>query len=401
MNTLQEHEILRFNLLLAEAQMATRAGVVSGEFKRLKEELESFERDPRTGDGKIDWRAAFATKPVKATEMADLIDREIPYIIKPLIARGSLTQLQGIQKGGKSAFSLYLALCASTGAWPQPQYLVADAPLKVLYIAWEDPAIMMAKRLSLYAVGLGFDRKFLPENLTFLYGPDIFIEREDHTKALEAAIAELKPDIVFVDTLSQVHLADENSASEMKVPMRNLYKVARDSNVGLVYLHHTGKGSAEKIAQDKSRGSGAIAAAWHILIDWGVRDKGSNVNPVEVQSKYEHEWKNWAISYNPQKDEFGNAESVGWEIGSDLDFAPGKSVVDKKRARIQAVFAQFAVTGKEWVTSQEVTEVSNLGLDERSIRRHILKMCEDQEVESRYTSKREPIHYRLRVGGGK
>lgn len=352
--------------------------------------------------GPMDWRRKFNAKPMVATELADLIDAPIPYIIKPAVVRGSLTQVQGIQKGGKSAFDLYLALCASTGTWPFPQHLVADGPLKCLYIAWEDPAIMMAKRLSLYAVGLGFDRKFLPENLTFLFGPDIFVEHDDHMLAFKAAIDELKPDIVFIDTLSHVHLCDENAASEMKIPMKHLDRIARECQIGIVYLHHTSKGSSEKIAQDKSRGSGAIAAAWHVLIDWGVREKNSHVNPVEIQSKYEHEWKQLAIAYEPQKDDVGNVVGVKWTIDTPEDEKQsGVGSTERKRNRIIDTIRKLHETS-EWVTAQQIANTCNLGLDQKTVQRnHLRKMCEDGILQCKVPDHpRDPFYYKLAYSNG-
>ena len=339
--------------------------------------------------GNADWRATFKVQPVVATELAPLIDAPIPYIVKPIIVKGSLTQIQGAPKGGKSAFSLYLSLCAATDTWPNPQYLHALAgPCKVLYIAWEDPKIMMAKRLSLYAAGLGFERTFLPERLTFLFAPDLFIEQGDHVEALKAAIKELQPDIIFIDTLSHAHLCDENAASEMKIPMKNLDRVARETETGIVYLHHTAKGSGEKHTQDKGRGSGAIAAAWHVLIDWGMRDKGSNVNPVEVQSKYEHEWSNLAISYSPVKDDVGQVTAIQWSIdgaqpSSAQDDSQNKSRGERRRARILETLRKLAPQRPPmgWCSAQDIAEFANLGIDDKTIRRTLETMCEDRVVE--------------------
>lgn len=368
--------------------------------KEIIEFVSFMATDIASHDLPTDWKSIFKVEPVRAPELIDFIDAPIPYIVKPLIVEGSLTQIQGIPKGGKSAFSVYLALCLSTGTWPFPHHFAAADPVEVLYLAWEDPKIMMAKRLSLYAAGLGFDRTFLPEKLTFLFAPDLFIEQADHEKALRAAIAELKPKVIFVDTLSHIHGAEENSSSEMKIPMKALARVAKDTGIGIVYIHHTGKGSGEKLTHEKSRGSGAIAAAWHVLIDWGVRDEGSNVNPVEVQSKYESKWKKLAIAYQVEPDEFGNERAIKWQIDAQetgTKHEPGSG--DKRQDRILETF-QKALPLKEWLTAKELANLSNLGLDEKSIRRHLNAMCLREAVESRYTGPRDPLHYRLAPSKG-
>jgi len=354
--------------------------------------------------GPMDWKASMRVEPVDASNLVHLVDAPIPYILKPIIVEGSLTQIQGIPKGGKSAFSLLLSLCLASGTWPYPQYLCASEPTKVLYLAWEDPDIMMAKRLSLYAQGLGFDRKFSPAPgmLTFLFAPDLFIELGDHEAALRAAIEELKPKVIFIDTLSHVHAKDENSSSEMKIPMKALARVAKECGVGIVYLHHTGKAQKEH-AQDKSRGSGAIAAAWHVLIDWGTREKGSNINPVEIQSKYEHNWKNWNIAYELVKDEFGAEQAVRWMFNDDSGDDSREGRVDTKRARIIDTMKRLRPSFSDgWMTAQDLVEPCGLGVDSKTIKRYLQPLCEEGIVQFReaHNSKdgKTPNTYRISEG---
>ncbi len=353
------------------------------------------------GVGPIDWKAVIGTEPVDAADLVPLIDQQIPYILKPLIVEGSLTQIQGIPKGGKSAFSLYLSLCLASGIWPAPQYLAAAEPIRTLYLAWEDPDIMMAQRLSLNAVGMGHDRRFspVPGFLKFLFCPNIFIENIDHEAAFRAAVMELQPKVIFIDTLSHVHAKDENSSTEMKIPMRNLARIAKDLKVGIVYIHHTGKSQKEH-AQDKSRGSGAIAAAWHVLVDWGTREKGSNVNPVEIQSKYEHRWKNWNIAY--ESDHPDCPTWVKWNFEADAgDTKPKAPSGDRKRARLIETFKKLHETA-EWVTAVMVLNTCNLGLEIRSVQRQLKDMCVEGILESKAVSSnpKDPLHYRLAPSTG-
>lgn len=335
-----------------------------------------------------DWQKKMGCKPIKATDLQPLIDEPIPFLVDPLIARGFLTQIQGVPKGGKSAFSIYLALCATTGTWLHPSMMSASGPLKVLYIAWEDPEIMMAKRLSLYGAGIGFDRLFMPSNLTFLFAPDLFVDRVDHAQALRDAIEELQVDIVFVDTLSQIHASDENSATEMKLPMRELTAIAKQMDIGIVYIHHTAKGSGinGKTTVDKGRGSGTIGAAWHVLIDWGIREKGSNVNPVEIQTKLGHEWKYWEVEYQVQKDEFGTVQAVVWGLKpkDEAEAVEKLPSTTKKRVVIMNTLKNLSMIQDDgWVTSILVTNACSLGMENRSVKDHLKDLCALGEVISK------------------
>ena len=334
----------------------------------------------------FDWKERVGVKPVQAKDLVDLVDAQIPYICEPLIARGFLTQIQGIPKGGKSAFSIYLSMCLTTGTWPHPDHIQSSAPVKVLYLSWEDPAIMMAKRLSLYGVGLGFGRKFMPENLTFLFAPDLFINRIDHAEALKAAIKEIGADVVFIDTLSQVHSCEENDASEMKIPMRVLMGIAEQLQIGIVYLHHVSKSTNGKATVDKGRGSGSIGAAWHILIDWGVRTEGSNVNPVEIQSKLAHEWLYWNVEYSPDRlDEVDPKKVTGvrWSIKSQEQKEKQKELksTDRKRVRCLETLKGLSVVQEDgWVSAAMVTSACGLGIDQRSVKSHLQVLCESGDV---------------------
>jgi hypothetical protein len=346
--------------------------------------------------GKLDWREILNAQPVPATDLASLVGKPVPYIIKPIAVRGALTQVQGIPKGGKSAFTVFVSLCAAAGEWPQQEIMgpVNPGQLKVLYLAWEDPDLMMAQRLSLYGQGLGFTKSFLPPNLTFLFAPEIFVERGDHAEALRQAITEIKPDIVVFDTLSHVHLCDENAASEMKIPMRALDRIARETQTSVIYLHHTRKG-ADGHATEKGRGSQSIAAAWHVLVDWGLREEGSNVNPVKILSKYEHKTQNWDVRYVPvysgepvPHGQEPEVIQVKWEIerhggGAAAAAKPQKvSRADVKRTRIIGTVRELCLASLDGcTTAKDVASACGLGLDSRSIKRHLTDLCTDGALE--------------------
>ena len=342
------------------------------------------------------WREAMRCQPTPWSEIVGLVDEPVPYVIWPLAIQGALTQVQGLPKGGKSAFDVMLGVCGPTNTWPYPQHLRADKPLKILYFAWEDPKLMMSKRCSLYARGLGFEKTFYNDNLTFMFGPSLFVDEPSGETNLKSCISELQPDLVVVDTLSHVHTAEENSSSEMKIPMMALDRVAKETNCAIIYLHHTNKGSGEgKATQNKGRGSGAIAAAWHVLVDWGEREEGSNVNPITIMSKYEHEVIRWNVTYNAIKDEFGVVEKVQWIIESQdpQEQEDKKGSTATKYARLVKVSKELFHT-QGWFTATEMATKCGLGLESQSIKKYLQKMCEAGQLEFREGKAPVPHQYR-------
>ena len=71
-----------------------------------------------------------------------------------------------------------------------------------------------------------------------------------------------EPEIVFFDTLTSFHSADENKAVEMKPIFEHLLSVARQRNMAIVLVHHTRKRKlAEQkfmMTQDESIGSSVL-----------------------------------------------------------------------------------------------------------------------------------------------
>lgn len=334
----------------------------------------------------FDPKNVFGVPVISSEELKDFIDAPIPYVVEPIYIRGMLTQIQGVPKGGKSSFALYTACCAATGVWPYEKFLHSNlGPLNVLYITWEDPALMMAKRLSLYMQGIGFDKYVLPPNLKFLFAPQLFTESSDHRAKLIEAIQYYKADLVFIDTLSRSHNMEENSASEMRMPMANLEAIARDADCALCYIHHTAKSTDGKATVNKGRGSSSIAATWHVMLDWGVREEGSNVNPVKVESKLLHETLSWDIHYVPSKIE-NVVHNVQWQF-SDTKLEDSKEEIGStefKRVRILKVLKEMQQSIPDgWVNSQMVADSSNLGLDVKSIKTHLQTLCSRGEVLSK------------------
>jgi RecA-family ATPase len=69
-------------------------------------------------------------------------------------------------------------------------------------------------------------------------------------RRIESLIENLKPDILFFDSLMSFHTSDENSSKEMKPIYSYLRKLSKKNNVAIVACHHVRK---RKIAERKSR----------------------------------------------------------------------------------------------------------------------------------------------------
>jgi hypothetical protein len=223
---------------------------------------------------------------IPLSDLSHLIDQETLYTIYPICPRGALTMVQGMPKGGKSTFSLWLALCAAIGHWPSGVFRI-DRPLKVLFIEFEDRPILVVKRASRYLAGAGFDPRILPTDLHLCDSPSLWLDSAKYETALTDHIRAEKYDLVILDTLSYVHQAEsENDAADMKVLTAALKRIVAATDCSLLFLHHTGKGSKEKAISEAARGSSVIPACADVILHWGDRGE-TDVTPLSVTSKYD------------------------------------------------------------------------------------------------------------------
>jgi hypothetical protein len=260
-----------------------------------------------------DWKTITQSEVVPVSSLADLIDVDVDYLIKPILIKGCLTQLHGAPKGGKSVFALHTALSASIGEWKSGVWAYAsDRPANVLYISFEDSPLLIVKRACRYLNGMDYDGYKLPANFHLCDNPTLMMDTAQGNRLLRDKIEELKIDIVVIDTLSYVHQAeDENSSADVKPLMANLKRIVRDLKVSILYIHHSRKGQGDGQQQDsveRARGSSVISAAADVILDWGNRCE-TNVTEVRLISKYDEGYK-FNVTYDAKPDE----NSVRWTL---------------------------------------------------------------------------------------
>jgi hypothetical protein len=75
-----------------------------------------------------------------------------------------------------------------------------------------------------------------------------------------------------------------------------------------------------------------------VLIDWGIREKGSNINPVQVQSKFLHKFLSWEVDYVHDGTSDKEPTFVRWE------FKDTTEEVDSPKLRQALEAASFLAT---------------------------------------------------------
>lgn len=200
--------------------------------ERLKEELEKKYEERK----KIDFLFA-----------SDIINMEFPpdtYFIDKLLPEGAIVALAGKRSTFKSWIVYYWCKCILEGkpVWNQFE----TRPTKILIIDEENRLAMIHKRLKLV-----FGKDKIAKELAIVNFSGMKVNRDEWKVAIKELINEIKPGIIFVDSITRVHSLEENSADDVnELFTEHLRPMIKDTNITLVFLHHLRKGQYDRVSDD-------------------------------------------------------------------------------------------------------------------------------------------------------
>jgi KaiC/GvpD/RAD55 family RecA-like ATPase len=179
----------------------------------------------------------------------------VPWIVEGLVARGMVTMIHGAPGLGKSMLALALASAVVRGV---PFMNNPTSKGRVLYIDAENGEGEAHRRIR--GLGITVDSA---ANLDYreAVGVDLIPDEIE----LRNAAADSQPLMIIVDSLATLNRSDENESRDMTSTLQVLWRLAHETDAGVVVLHHDRK---DKTAM---RGSSAIEAVvqiiWHLTRD--------------------------------------------------------------------------------------------------------------------------------------
>lgn len=206
-----------------------------------------------------------------------------PWVIPGLLLRGTVTLLTGAGASGKSSVTTSLAVAGAAGA-PIGRFRPA-APFRTLIFNAEEDRDEQRRRIAAAATALGVAIDRAAEAITRA-GPaetallfEVLTDRGtvQATRAFAALcdlVAEVKPDVIALDPLVELHSADENANVALRAVVARLRTVAQVANAAVFVIHHARKGG-QAGDQDSARGASAIASAarLHVTATRMTRDE--------------------------------------------------------------------------------------------------------------------------------
>lgn len=200
---------------------------------------------------------------------------QTPWLIEDLIPVGGLVNLYGQPKAGKSFAALGMAYAIADPSqeyWLDPAFAVRRHA-KVMYLQVDTPRPAWHARLDLIVS----KHKWNPPPGTLRFAdacctPYPFnITDLRNARWLQDMISADPPDVIFVDTLREIHGSDEDSSTAMRNVISALVGVCKPA--AIVLLSHSRKGSRGKDGQehaddimDAARGSSYVAGRMDMIV---------------------------------------------------------------------------------------------------------------------------------------
>jgi hypothetical protein len=262
------------------------------------------------------------------------------WLIRGLILQCVSSLLSAASGNYKSAIALEMLLCIATGRDFHGREVMQGTSV---YVAAEG-FYTMYDRASAWAQFHGCE---LPENFYIIKVP-VNLADPGVVAAFGQSIADLKPAIVVLDTLSQNAIgANENDNAQMADFVRGMMKLGNDIGAHVMVLHHNAK------ATGTFRGAGSIAANidTHISMDRPENDTDNTVF-VRCEKQRGKPFEAFALRGSeielPYADEYGDPitslvfEECGAEVTAKKEKHASTQRAEKTRDALMEVFDQLA-----------------------------------------------------------
>jgi hypothetical protein len=227
------------------------------------------------------------------------------WLVRGIVLRAAPNIIGGTPKSKKTMLAIHLAISIAAGL---PTWL-GRFPIKqgrVLILAHEDSKRETQRRIWRLARGLGFDPRNLDATLRIADRSDPFhFDIDAEMARMVATIEAWRPAVIFMDSLSRMHMGDENSVREMNAVTSAWLTLAARYDLAIVTIHHLTKVTESKSLIMQLRGSGDIGAAVRHAVGCAKNEKDPDRVRVWTDGNSQYQPEPFDVVVADDTNEFG------------------------------------------------------------------------------------------------
>ncbi len=266
-------------------------------------------------------------KIIKAIDFSKQVFEKAQWVVFNLFETGTLNMISAAPNNYKSWLAFEIAIAISTGA-PLFGFFMVNESKKVWIIDEEDRPNGVQQRMSI------LNKQWAEMPILFSISNEIQLDNSVVDEIIATA-KENEVEFIIFDSLRSIHLAEENSATEMQKVL-NLLKRISNTGITVLFTHHNRKsGMFRSTGGEESRGSNAINAAIHSQITCEPKKEDGKDYLIIRQPKLKGDRKlepfKLEINLNKEGDPFlyrgllGENESHGKLVKKILELVEGDS----------------------------------------------------------------------------
>lgn len=206
-----------------------------------------------------------------------------PKVLWNGVIEGASGLITGVAKTGKTTFAENLAVAFASGKKEFFRFELDGAPKRVLFLNLEEKERRIARRMTKMVKSLSEEERSNFNENYFLGQEDFpqFLNEESDWKLLRDYILEVKPNIVFFDSLTHMCVGEIEQSRVAQSFIQNFrdYFSSIDDNITYFVIHHNTKGNDKPMEQANIAGSRIITQEFDFAI--GL----SNI-PTEIGGRY-------------------------------------------------------------------------------------------------------------------
>ncbi|WP_167631387.1 helicase RepA family protein [Mariprofundus ferrooxydans] len=288
--------------------------------------------------------------------------------VLPGFLAGTVGALVAPGSTGKSMLALQIAIKIAGGHSPFPLHTKTGP---VLYLAAEDPAVVLQHRIHKIAKHIG-NISLISKNLRLAPCDGMNIQNADVEAGIIASGTGCR--LIILDTLRRFHEDEENDGRAMVAVIAAMERVAKATGASVLFIHHASKSAAvngQGGTQQASRGSSVLVdnIRWQGFLAGMTCDEADERGVPLTDRRLYVRWGASKINYSaPMQDVWLMRSGGGLLVPA--DFGPNPL------SRCQ--YADYPVSGFELPTAPPpLRESEGDGFDEMIAQAHAHKEASD------------------------